>query len=306
MPHTQAFGSTRRSPRSSTTCDAAAAQWTARLAISQMTTYRWTLQQDLRHYHQVGCTRFAAWLRKIHDTGIEPAIQKIRDSQLQVASLTWAGGFTGTNGYGFDEAVVDARRAIRIASRIGAPSLTIISGSQNGHIRSHARRLLIDGLVELADFAEMHSVRLALQPMHPIFAHEWTFLHSLDDTLDILRRFDPRQVGMAFGSYHLWQEPHLLRRIPELAPWIASVQLSDWRQSPRCDNDRVLPGDGCIPLEGIIATLEHSGYRGSYELEIWSRDLWKADYTGLMRKCTNWFRGVRGTRRPEVTEQNWA
>lgn len=306
MPHTQAFGSTRRSARNATARNATTDDWTARLAVSQMTTYRWSLQQDLRHYHQLGCTHFAAWIRKIVDAGIEPAIRRIRESHLQVSSLTWAGGFTGTNGYSFDEAVCEARRAIRIASRIGAPSLTIISGSQNGHIRSHARRLLIDGLVELADFADMHSVRLALQPMHPLFAREWSFLHTIDDTLEILRRFDPGHVGMAFGTYHLWQEPDLLERIPELAPWIASVQLSDWRQSPRCDNDRLLPGDGCIPLQGIVSALEQAGYRGSYELEIWSRDLWKADYTGLMRKCKNWFRSLPAARRPNVIEKNWA
>jgi sugar phosphate isomerase/epimerase len=61
---------------------------------------------------------------------------------------------------------------------------------------------------------------------------------------------------MAFGTYHLWQQPRLIERIPEFLPFVSVVQLSDWRHPPRCDNDRLLPGDGAIPLTEIIHAFE--------------------------------------------------
>jgi sugar phosphate isomerase/epimerase len=175
---------------------------------------------------------------------------------------------------------------------IGAQSLIVVTGSLAGHIRSHARRLLIEGLVEVLDQAAEAGVRLALQPMHPLFENEWTFLTSLDDALDIVQRMNHPQLGLAFGTYHLWQEDRLLEKIPEFARHVAVVQLSDWRDPPRCDNDRLLPGDGSIPLRDIIGACESSGYTGLYEIEVWSRDLWKRDHRSLMTDCMSRFAGL--------------
>ncbi|MBX3436557.1 MAG: sugar phosphate isomerase/epimerase, partial [Planctomycetaceae bacterium] len=142
----------------------------------------------------------------------------------------------------------------------------------------------VDGLTEVLDLAGEYGVTLALQPMHRLFRDEWTFLNTLDDTLDILSRIDHPCLRMAFGTYHLWQEPRLCERLVELAPLLATVQISDWR-TPRCDNDRVLPGDGVIPLREILALLEQGGYGGSYEVEIWSSELWKRDPFQLIEEC---------------------
>jgi sugar phosphate isomerase/epimerase len=125
--------------------------------------------------------------------------------------------------------------------------------------------------------------------MHPIFEREWSFLSGVDETLDILGQFSRRDVGLAFGTYHFWEDDRLITRLKELVPWITSVQLSDWRDPPRCDNDRLLPGDGVIPLADIVGELEICGFRGCYEIEVWSRDLWKEEPHGLIRKAVDSF-----------------
>lgn len=249
--------------------------------MSQMTTCRWSFLDDVIHYQDAGINHMAVWRPKLCDFGEERCIELVRDAGIHVSSLGWAGGFTGGNGHSFHEAVEDARDAVLTAAALGAECLTIISGAQRGHIPSHARRLVIDGLASILDLACEYGVTLALQPMHRIFREEWTFLNSLDQTRDIIERFDHPYLRMAFGTYHLWQEPGLLARLPEIVPLIASVQVSDWR-TPRCDNDRLLPGDGDIPLAEILSTLDHCGYRGTYELEVWSSELWKRDHVQLL------------------------
>jgi sugar phosphate isomerase/epimerase len=276
--------------------------------MSQMTTYRWSFLEDVIHYQQAGINRMAIWRPKLADFGEERCIELIRDAGMEVSSLGWAGGFTGGNGHTFVEAVDDARSAILTAAELGAESLTIISGGQHHHIRSHARRLLREALEQILDVAEEHNVTLALQPMHPIYQEEWTFLISLDETQEILEAIDHPRVQMAFGTYHLWQEPRLIECLPAIVPMIASVQVSDWRP-PRCDNDRHLPGDGMIPLAEILSTLHECGYRGSYEIEIWSAELWKSDYAQLLersrRQFLSLFSGVTassGTMNDLITE----
>ena len=225
------------------------------------------------------------WRRKLDEFGVERAVELLRDQQMGVSSLSWAGGFTGSGGLSFADAVEDARVAVREAAALGARTLSVVSGPRAGHIDTHAKRVLKEGISAVVDFAAEHGVVLALQPMAPLFSREWTFLNSLDATMEILSEFDHSHLGLAFGVYHLWQEPRLIERIGEAAHYIATVQLSDWKP-PRNDTDRYLPGDGEIPIPAIVETLVRAGYRGDFEIDVWSSDLWKADYDSLLARMS--------------------
>lgn len=268
----------------------------SRLSIHQTTTVRWSLAEAVAGYEAAGVAGIGVSLQKLDECGEPQGVRLLNASPLHVSSLGWVGGFTGDQGQPFREAVRDGCKAVRIAEAVGAESLILIAGALGRHIDSHARRLLRDGIRELAAFARARGVRLALQPMHPLFRREWSFLCGLDDALDLLSEFPPEQVGLAFGTYHLWQEERLLERIPALIPRLALVQLSDWREPPRCDNDRLLPGDGCIPVREIVAELERCGYDGWYEIEVWSRDLWKRDPAGLIGAAVERYRDLSRSR----------
>jgi sugar phosphate isomerase/epimerase len=256
----------------------------ARMSLNQLTTVRWRLDEAVHHYRRAGLRGIGVSWQRLSAFGVREGIDVVRRSGLAVSSLGWIGGFTGAHGCSCDDALAEARPAVEAAARLGAQALIAVSGPQHGHIRSHARRLLVDALRVVADDAARHNVRLGLQPMHPIFGGEWSFVTSLDDALEVLARVDHPHVGLAFGSYHLWQEPGLLHRIAEIAPRVAVVQLSDWRDPPRCDNDRSLPGEGSLPLVEIVRSFESAGYRGLYEIEVWSRDLWKQGHATLMAR----------------------
>ncbi|MBX3443384.1 MAG: sugar phosphate isomerase/epimerase [Planctomyces sp.] len=262
-----------------------AARWMARLSINQMTTPRWSLEEDLEHYAAAGIAGIGINWQKFDDDAAPSDAARVRESPLRVSSLGWCGGFTGCSGQSFRETMLDARRKLRVARQLGASALVVIPGPQLTHIRSHAARLTMDALRELADAAAESSIRIAVQPMHELFRRGWTFLHTLEDTLALLDRVKRLNTGFCFGAYHLWKEPNLTSVLQQAIERIALVQLSDWREPPRCENDRLVPGDGCIPLASILRTLERGGYRGWYEIEVWSRDLWKRDHGDLMDLC---------------------
>lgn len=261
----------------------------ARLSIHQTTTQRWSLGEAVAGYEQAGVAGIGLNLQKLESFGRDEAVRLLNRSPLRVTSLGWVGGFTGDHNQSFHDAVEQAADTVQLAATVGAEAVHVLSGTAGNHIRSHARRLLTDGLQELIGIAQQEGVRLAVQPMHRIFEREWSFLSGIDDTLDILGRFSPHEVGLAFGTYHFWDDDRLFSRLNELVPWITTVQLSDWRDPPRCDNDRLLPGDGVIPLADIVGELERCGYRGCYEIEVWSRDLWKTDPRGLIAMAIDRF-----------------
>ena len=260
--------------------------------MSEMTTYRWTFEEDVSEYCLAGIEAIGIWLDKLNEYGEERGIELIRDSGLSVSSVSWAGGFTGSNGHSFREAIDDARDAIRVAGALNADCLVIVSGSRAGHTANHARRLLTDALDMLGDLAAEEGVVLAVQPIHPLFAHEWTFLTTIDETIDVIDRCDHEFVQMAFNVYHLWQEPRLLEQIPEIVGLVSLVQLSDWRDPPRSENDRCLPGEGCIPLADIISAFAASQYNGFYELDVWSEELWNSDYRKVLQACLSRFQSL--------------
>ena len=257
----------------------------SRFAVNQITTNRWSLEQDLQFYREEGFEAAGLWRPKFARLEDEDrAIDLVRESGLTISSLSFAGGFTGLNGSSFFDAVDDARQALQLASAVGAECLVLVSGPRRGHIQSHARRLLVDAVKALAEDAAELGVALALLPMSPVVGTDCSFLRSLDETLDVIDR-SGRGARIAFDVYHLWQEPRLLERIPEIAPHVAVVQISDSQGTPRSQYDRRRPGDGVIPLTSIVHAFDEAGYGGYYELTIWSSELWKADYADMLSEC---------------------
>lgn len=278
---------------------ATAAPPDVRLSMNQITTYRWSLFDDVAAYRDAGIPGIGVWRPKLSEFGEERGVDLLLESGRTVSSLSYVGGFTGDRGLGFHEAMDDARDAIHLAGLLQAECVVVVSGPRALHTARHARRLFVDALKSLGDLAGSERVDLAVLPMHSMFSKDWTFLSTIDDTLEILDRCRHPRVRMAFDAYHLWQEPGLIERIPALAPRTSVVRLSDWRDPPRCEYDRCLPGDGHIPLADVLRAFNRSGYTGFYEMEIWSEKLWAGDYVKLLEECCERFRTLSGEdRRP--------
>jgi sugar phosphate isomerase/epimerase len=258
--------------------------------MNEVTTLRWSLFDDVSGYRNAGIGALGIWRPKLAEFGEDRGIDLVRDSGLAVSSVSWVGGFTGQNRQSFDDAVAEARDVIHLAGQLEADAVTVISGGRCGHIRSHARRLLVDALCELGDDAARAGVALAVQPMHARFSNDWTFLNTLDETLDILDRCRHPAARIHFDAFHLHREPRLLERIREIAARTAVVQLGDW--DGFLPSSRGLPGDGAVPLAEIARSFLESGYDGHFEISVWSEQVWQADYNAVLADCVARFRRI--------------
>ncbi len=261
----------------------ARAPWESRVAFHETTTRRSSFTEDLDLYEAAGVAGIGLCTLKLADWSPRRIALAIRARGLSVSSVGIAGGFTRFNQFTLEDAVREGTELIELAARVGAPVVRVVSGPVGTHIRAQARRALLGGLEELLPVAKRCGVQLALQPMALQF-HKWSFLHTLNDAMEIVHEFSVKELGLAFGTYHLGGEVNLLKRLEKIAPHIATVQLADWVPT-RSDTDRRLPGEGRLPLPEIVSVLEASGYRGWYELEVWSRDLWNLDAATLMTCC---------------------
>jgi len=260
-----------------------------RLSISQVTTFHWSLPDLVAHCKDFGFGAVSLWMPRISEFGEERAIDLILDSGLEVTSLGPAGGFTGAHGHSLRDSIVDTADMIELAGRLGAHALTVYAGPRAGHTRNHARRLVKTALLELAGFAAEMRVDLAIKPMHRVYSRNWTFLHTLEETLELIEECDHPSLKMSFGTFHLGSQYMSLLQIPRLVPRIATVQLADGPRQPAGEWDQQLPGEGELPIASIVQALMEADYNGSFEIDIWSRDVWQRHYPDLLHECREQF-----------------
>lgn len=255
----------------------------ARLSMNEMTTYRWSFDEDVAEYRSAGIPAIGVWRQKLSDYGEEKGIELLAEVGLPVSNLLWAGGFTGSDGRTFRESIADATEAIRLAAAMHARSLVVYSGGRAGHTHNHARRLLVDALKEIAPVAERANVSLAIEPMHTTCAAEWTFLTSLADTLSVLDAVASPSVQLAFDAYHFGADRAAIDLLPKLAGRIAVVHLADGHTPTEQEQNRTRLGAGSVPLGEVVAALRSAGYDGDYDVELVGPEIETSDYRELLR-----------------------
>ena len=254
------------------------------LSVCETTTCRWSFEEDVDRYRRLGISAIGVWRQKLSDFGEEKGAELLAEYGLRVSSLHWAGGFTGSDGRSYKAAMEDAVDAVRLAGELKADCLVVYSGARGGHTHNHARRLFRDALKTLAPAAEQYGINLAVEPMHPACAEEFTFITNWDDYLQIFAAVDSPCVKMLLDTYHLGFETDWLARIPEMVPKIGLVQLGDGKAPPSSEQNRCLLGTGIIPLREIVAGLRTHGYDGFYEIELIGEDLEALDYQAILRE----------------------
>lgn len=266
----------------------------ARLSINEVTTYRWTFEEDVTHYKAAGIPAIGVWRQKLSDFGEEKGMELLQEAGLQVSNLLWVGGFTGSDGRSFRDSLNDAIDAIRLAGQMKVGCLVVYSGARGGHTHNHARRLFVQAIEKLVPFAAEHGVDLAIEPMHPGCAAECTFLTDLDETLGILDKIDSPHVGLVFDTYHLGFADGILEQIPEILPKVKIVHLGDGKAPPEREQNRCPLGEGAVPLKELIAALTRAGYNGYYDVELIGEDVADADYDAIINQAKETFELCRG------------
>jgi len=254
----------------------------AQLSMNETTTFRWSFEEDVNQYAAAGIPAIGVWRQKLSDFGLQKAVELLEERRLRVSHLLWAGGFTGSDGRTYRESVEDAVEAIQAAAALGTDTLVVYSGARAGHTYNHAKRLIQDALGELIPVAAQSGVHLAVEPMHPGCAAEWTFLNTIEDVMTLLGAVGSTQVKMVFDTYHLGLQEGTLQRIEQVAPHVAIVQLGDARQPPTGEQNRCRLGEGNVPIKEMVAALRSAGYDGYFDVELLGEEIETCDYAELL------------------------
>jgi sugar phosphate isomerase/epimerase len=258
-----------------------------RLAIHTITTKPWAIETSVAKFAAAGVQGITIWRDTLAGRDIAKTGQIIRDHGLSVVSLCRGGFFPGRTAAERLSALDDNRLAIAEARALGAPHVVLVCGAVPGQPLTEARKQIQDGIAALLPECQAAGVKLAIEPLHPMYADSRSAVNTLAQANYMVEALKSPYVGVAVDVYHVWWDPALEPEIARCGRLKAlfAYHVCDWR-TPTTDllNDRGLMGEGCIPLCQIRTWVEAAGFKGFNEVEVFSTRLWATDQDEYLKK----------------------
>nr|BFD84728.1 sugar phosphate isomerase/epimerase [Streptomyces sp. Xyl84] len=255
----------------------------SRFSVNQMTVKQLPLPELVDACAELGVGGIGLWREPVRAYGPEAAAKLVRDAGLTVTTLCRGGFLTAADPVERAEALGDNHAAVDEAAALGTDTLVLVSGGlPAGDKDLHgARERVADALAVLGPYAAERGVRLAIEPLHPMFAADRCVVSTLTQALDLAERFPAEQVGVAVDTYHIWWDDRAPAEIARAGASgrIHTFQLADWT-TPLPEgvlNGRGQIGDGAIDMREWKAYVEAAGYTGLIEVELFNDGLWARD-----------------------------
>lgn len=263
------------------------------LCIHTITTKPWPIEDAVKHYAANGVRGITVWRDALYDRDIKKTGDMIRNEGLQIVSLCRGGFFPSADKQKRRAAIDDNKRAIEEAEDVGAPLIVLVCGADPSQSLEDSRTQIREGIEELIPMAASAGIRLAIEPLHPMYADSRSAINTLAQANEMAEQINSPQVGVAVDVYHLWWDPVLKSEIERCGSnnHLFAFHICDW-SLPTTDLllDRGLMGDGCIPVNQIRSWVESTGFNGFYEVEIFSTKYWSMDQQEFLKKIIDAYR----------------
>jgi sugar phosphate isomerase/epimerase len=141
-----------------------------RLSLNQATVEQWSLREAVEGCARHGIGWIGPWRHKVADLGVAASARLIRDAGLRVSSLCRGGWFPAPTAAERRARIEDNLRAVEEAAVLGTDVLVLVCGPALDRDLAAARAMVADGVAAIAAHAAACSVRLAIEPLHPMFA----------------------------------------------------------------------------------------------------------------------------------------
>ena len=212
------------------------------------------------------------WRRELggraHEIG-----RRVRNAGMQVTGLCRTPYITGRDAGTMD----DIRCSVDDAAALGTEILTIVTGGSQPESKGvlESQRILADRVAAIAPYAADRNVKLALEPLNPMFGGNRTCIMTVQDAISVCDIAGCENVGIAVDVYHVWWDANLEESLGRASGRIFGYHLCDWLEDTSdMLLDRGMMGDGVADLKSIRKWVEGSGYDGPCEVEIFSAANW--------------------------------
>lgn len=247
------------------------------ICLSEATTLPALFAEDVAACVAAGFPALEVWLTKL-ETHLEthPADDTRRllaDRGVRLAAAAYQGGLLLSQGPQRKAHFDDFRRRLDLCQGLGIGTLLVVADFSRAVAATDLERAVVS-LAQAGQWAAGFGVRLALE-----FRGADTFCASLDTAVRLVAACGEANVGVCLDLFHFFKGPSKEADLDLLGPhnlfWVQACDLAGVPRELATDADRILPGDGDLPLTGLLAKLRDRGYDGMVSLELMNPTLWQ-------------------------------
>ena len=241
-----------------------------RPAVSQVCSLGSSFEKDLEDYSAAACKTIELWLPKLEaylETHTLADAIALRDAQgVTFPVAAGQGGLLVSQGEARRLHWEHFRRRLDLCRQLGVETIVIGADIRQTVDETDLERIQVS-LVEAAQAAAAQGLRVAVE-----FQHGNTFLNNLQTAALLIHELAQPNLGICFDIFHWAVGPSKLEDIGLLTPsTLFHVQLCDLSGILRefaADADRILPGDGDLPIAPLADFLRETKYDGVVSVEV--------------------------------------
>jgi len=184
----------------------------------------------------------------------------------------------------FEQIKASCRRLSAIAQVIGCPYIVVVPSPLPAAVsKAQVHDDAVHVLHALADIAAPYGVRLAFEMLGQVECS----VSTLHDAWTIVKAVDRAEVGLVLDTYHFYVGGSTLSSLMDVDPAKLFIfHINDVEPGERktlTDAQRLLPGEGVIPLADICRGLRNIGYKHMVSVELFRPEYWAWDPLTLAR-----------------------
>lgn len=258
--------------------------------INHSTTMTTDFKTAMEAYGKAGFRAVELWLQKVDEYLPQSSLGEMKrivsDQGLKAVSACSAGSSLFFPRLTDREKRIDGlKRRLELCRELGVPMIN----SPSVIFQADVKKEDFDGAIplvhEVGEIARGLGIKIVLESIKGS-----TFLGCLTSVLELCRRAKHPYVLPMMDTFHFYAGVSKLEDLDLLEQGeLAHFHIDDVPGSvPReilTDADRILPGEGVIPLRAILSKLKARGYSGVASLELFNRQLWTEDPFAVARRA---------------------
>lgn len=235
-----------------------------RISVSAISTFGWSLTEDLAFYARTGITNVGISVAKLERHGWDDGARRVVDAGVRVTNLIGLGPFHLAHPDRWPAQQERLLRALDVATRVRAECLVFTTGPAGPLPWDEAADALDAAMAPVLAAARDHAIPFVIEHTNPLRV-DVGFVHTLRDAIDLARRLG---TGVCMELAACWAERDLVATVQAGVDTLRLVQVSDYAVGTLTTPARLVPGDGDIPIARILDDVLDAGYAGCFDLEL--------------------------------------
>jgi sugar phosphate isomerase/epimerase len=233
------------------------------------------LAEDISAARSAGVPRVDLWLTKLEtylQTHSPTDAQQLLDG-LELPTAVYSGGLLISTGEAALAHWNHFESRLKLCALLNVPTLVVVSDPGDPRELPRAAQ----SLAQAAAIADGYGMTLALE------FRANGIVSSCETAVSLVESIARPNLGVCLDLFHFMKGPSKLEDLKLLTPAnLKAVQLCDVAQTPRelfSDAERILPGEGDLPVAAVVQALRAIPYTGPVSVEVFNPILWKSKPT---------------------------